>query len=185
MTRRLVATTVLLLGLLAGCGSSGDGATGRKYVFITSNSMPTSAMGGLSALDAFCGTYAAAGGLGGTWKAWASDETTNAVDRIADVGPWYLVGTSTLAAANKLAFATTPATLIDVTQTGAVLGAYPIGAATGTAADGRASAGQTCSSWTATTGWYAGLQMQPANVWQVTTGTCSSGGGNRLICIQQ
>lgn len=185
----LVGSLGLVLGACGGGssgGSPGGGSQGAaRYVFITSNGMPSSNMGGLAGVDAFCATYASAGGLAGTWKAWMSDEATNAVDRINDVGPWYLVGTTTVAAANKLAFATTPAVMIDVTQTGARLGSYPIGAATGTTASGMKSPGNTCSSWTATTGFYAAIQMQPASIWQVTSGGCSSGGGNRVICIQQ
>jgi hypothetical protein len=34
---------------------------------------------------------ATAASLGGTWKAWLSTGTVNAIDRIADVGPWYRI----------------------------------------------------------------------------------------------
>jgi len=44
---------------------------------------------GLAAGDALCNRAASAAGLGGTWIAWLSGGTLNAIDRIQGSGPWY------------------------------------------------------------------------------------------------
>lgn len=68
-----------------------------KRVFVTSNSFSgdlKTAGGGTSGLDGadrLCNGAATEAGLGGTWKAWLSDEATNAFDRIVWDGPWYLL----------------------------------------------------------------------------------------------
>jgi hypothetical protein len=58
-----------------------------------------------------CTQAAQAASLGGTWKAWASTSTSNAIDRITDVGPWFdLKGTKIFA--NKDGMKTTPLTAL-------------------------------------------------------------------------
>jgi hypothetical protein len=47
------------------------------------------ALGGLQAADAQCQYRAGVHGFSGTYRAWLSDKSTNAYDRIADDGPWY------------------------------------------------------------------------------------------------
>lgn len=54
-----------------------------KRVFVTSTQYEGN-LGGLSGADAKCQEGAIIGGLGGTWKAWLSDSSTNAKDRIVD-----------------------------------------------------------------------------------------------------
>jgi hypothetical protein len=49
---------------------------------------------GLEGGDNLCAAAAAAAGLPGTFKAWLSDATTNAIDRLVDVGGWYNVGSN-------------------------------------------------------------------------------------------
>jgi hypothetical protein len=56
-------------------------------VFVTRASFPGS-LGGLVGADAQCASFAAAAGMAGNWKAWLSDSTTDALERIVDVGPW-------------------------------------------------------------------------------------------------
>ena len=41
-----------------------------------------------AAADNLCTTAAFNAGLGGRWRAWLSDGTVNAIDRIAGTGPW-------------------------------------------------------------------------------------------------
>lgn len=53
---------------------------------------------GLAGGDAICELHATAAGLGGTWRAWLSTGDVDAIDRIDDVGPWYLVDRCTLVA---------------------------------------------------------------------------------------
>ncbi len=46
---------------------------------------------GLQVADNLCTSLASSASLGGTWKAWLSDSHQDAIDRIVDVGPWYLM----------------------------------------------------------------------------------------------
>ncbi len=55
----------------------------------------------LDVADAKCTDEAVARGLGGTWRAWLSSSTENAIDRIADVGPWYRLDQTTLVFAGR------------------------------------------------------------------------------------
>jgi len=57
-------------------------ATSRR-VFVTSATYHGN-LGGLAGGDAECQSLANAASLGGIWKAWLSDSTTNAIDRIPD-----------------------------------------------------------------------------------------------------
>jgi hypothetical protein len=47
---------------------------------------------GLDGGDKLCQQAAEAAGLSGTFKAWLSDATANAIDRLDDVGGWYMAG---------------------------------------------------------------------------------------------
>lgn len=61
-----------------------------KRMFITSTQYNGN-LGGLSGADAKCQARANAGGLGGSWKAWLSDDTTSASSRmIPNNGPYKL-----------------------------------------------------------------------------------------------
>lgn len=114
-------------GKPAGGGGADAGpptSTGNKRVFVTStqytgdlrfNGQDTT---GLKGADALCAAAAARGALGGTWVAWVSDQTTNAIDRINDVGPWTLINRQTIVFRNKQAMAAAPLAAIDVDETG-------------------------------------------------------------------
>ena len=71
-----------------------------KRVFLTSETFPGD-FGGLSGADALCQTAASNAGLTGSWKSWLSDSTTDAKDRLTDVGPWFLLDGTKIA--NNLA----------------------------------------------------------------------------------
>ena len=155
----------------------------HKRVFITSTTF-SGAIGGLDAADMYCQSTATAGGLTGTFHAWISDASSNALDRTADVGPWY-------STSDALVFAS-KADLRDAPQSELLdeVGGYPqslAGAWTGTDTQGAATS-ENCEGWTNAT---AGASA--------TTGTGFSndlpwGGGNTslpcnaqapLICFQQ
>jgi hypothetical protein len=57
-------------------------ADGPKRVFVTSAVYQGGLLGGLSGADAKCAAHAKAAGLSGTFKAWLSDDTTAAADRL-------------------------------------------------------------------------------------------------------
>jgi hypothetical protein len=71
---------------------SGDANGGKSYVFIT-RAKYNPKMGGTMGGDARCQSSAAAAGLIGTYRAWLSDESTDAIGRISGNGPWLEVGT--------------------------------------------------------------------------------------------
>src|SRR5262245_2730644 len=83
-----------------------------KRIFVTSTpytgDLKTNGAGmtGLHGADNLCGLAATAAGLGGTWTAWLSSSTVDAIDRINDVGPWYLVDRCTLVFNNKASIVT-------------------------------------------------------------------------------
>ena len=62
-------------------------ATTGKKVFVTSTTHNGN-LSGLAGADVICAARATAGGLSGTFKAWLSDGTHNAVGRLTSNGPW-------------------------------------------------------------------------------------------------
>lgn len=71
-----------------------DMSVAPKRIFITKATYSGN-LGGLQGADQKCQDAATAANLGGTWTAWLSSSTKNAIDRLGDVGPWYLVGGNT------------------------------------------------------------------------------------------
>jgi len=124
---------------------------GAKRVFVTSTGYSGNLMaagGGSSGLDGgdrLCGLAAAAAGLGGTWRAWLSTSTTDAIDRISDVGPWFLVDRCTKIFDNKASIAVSgPRVGIDRSEFGALV---VRNAWTGTKSTGRKDF-FACKDWT-------------------------------------
>jgi hypothetical protein len=58
-----------------------------NIVFTTSTTQ-TAALGGLAGADAICAQRAVAGGLAGTYRAWLSTSTVNAIDRLGSASGW-------------------------------------------------------------------------------------------------
>lgn len=138
-----------LIVVCAACGGgdaadpdAGGGAHKRIFVtdatwlggfWITSPSWPSAF--GTDNADGLCTSAAAGAGLGGRWKAWLSSWGTSypvfhaedlAADRIADVGPWVLVGTDTVVFNNKANLLNTPLVAIDVNEHGVTLPSGPV-----------------------------------------------------------
>lgn len=63
---------------------------------------------GVEAADADCTTAAATRELGGSWRAWLSSSTTDAIARIDDVAPWYRIDRETLLFASTRELTTGP-----------------------------------------------------------------------------
>jgi hypothetical protein len=124
----------------------GAGTGGSKRVFATSAAYNGN-LGGLSGADAKCANSALAGNLGGSWKAWISDGTTNAIDRINDVGPWVIATGSQVVFNNKANLTTTPLINVGIDEQGRSLDGIVW---TGTLSDGTRST-HTCQSWSGTT----------------------------------
>jgi hypothetical protein len=74
---------------------------GANLVFVTSTQPLAGSLGGIAGADAVCSERATASGLPGTYVAFVSTSTTNAIDRIAGARGWIRV--------DGLPFADTPA----------------------------------------------------------------------------
>lgn len=175
-------------------------APGQKRVFVTSSlysgnlKVEGQAATGLEGADNLCRTAAAAANLGGTWKAWLSagvpaatvTMSTNAVDRIAEVGPWYRLDGSK-AFNNKANLMTAPLVPLDRDENGRPIpGSSSLQVWTGTSAGGRWS-GTDCDQWTsgfANRSGTAGLATSADQMWtDGAHGNCGS--GLRLYCFEQ
>lgn len=155
-----------------------------KRVFVTSTTYDGN-LGGLSGGDAKCNTVAVGAAIGGTWTAWLSDDTTNALDRITDVGPWYLIDETTLVANNKTTLVTTLVNPIGNTELGAIIGAAIVW--TGTKSDGSADS-LLCANWTTNSSGTGttGRANQANGSWtSAQTTLCSSSLTGHLYCFEQ
>jgi hypothetical protein len=119
-------------------------ASDHKRVFVTSTTY-AGALGSVRAADAQCQSAATAAGLKGVFRAWLSDSTSNAYDRITDVGPWYTTGDAVAFAAKSDLRGVPAAELLDESA------GYPdpaaIGAWSGSNSDGVATSND-CDGWT-------------------------------------
>jgi len=122
-----------------------------KRVFVTHGTWSGNLKGtagtmtGLDGGDSLCNAAASGASLGGTWRAWLSDGTANAIDRINDVGPWYLVDRRTRVLDNKSNLTTQPIANIDRDEDGLITDGQQVwtGTKTGGVADGN-----DCMGWT-------------------------------------
>ncbi len=175
------------------------GKSGRMRVFVTSLVLDGSAsaeasilthqnVGGLGAADALCQYLADNVALGGTWTAFVSGVTSSnvlvgAVDRIPEVGPWYLVDRTTRIFSSKQAFFSAHPE-IDRTETGATV-TSPTLVWTGTTTTGTASSNR-CIDWAddqVTVLGTCGDSTSTSTSWMSTTDEpCSTSG--RLYCFE-
>jgi hypothetical protein len=107
-------TSRTISNLSADVGGQDFVAARPKLIFVTSaaydGNLKSQGAGsaGLAGADNLYATAAAAAVLGGTWRAWISDGTTAAIDRIQDVGPWVSVAGDGVVFNNKANLATNP-----------------------------------------------------------------------------
>jgi hypothetical protein len=120
------------------------GVSGMR-VFVTETTY-SGALGGLDSADRYCRAAANSAALTGTYRAWLSDSTTDALDRITIDGPWYTTG-GELAWGSKAELPGPPLSPLLSPSGGDVLGAGASGPWTGTDANGAAT-GQDCDDWT-------------------------------------
>lgn len=197
----LLSFGVLASGLIAGsvaCGSGGDtsgpdaavvvdSVPAVKRVFVTSSQYD----GNLAAFgggDKLCQQIATDAHLGGTWKAWLSIGGTSAVDRIADVAPWYLVDGVTKVFATKAQLRARPTVIINQDESGTIIDPMvtaprDLVVETGTRNGGLS--GADCGAWTNTgMGTYGFLDL-PEYWTEYADGTCEVGSNKRLYCFEQ
>jgi hypothetical protein len=159
-----------------------DMAAHPKRVFISSltydGDLKTAGGGqtGLEGGDKLCQHLADAAVLGGAWKAWLSDATTNAIDRITE-GPWYILTYATTgfgppfevyetkAFNNKANLTTVPLSSIQNTEFGERVYARDGVIHVWTGTTGSATrATQTCTDWSSAASSDHGLIGEPASV---------------------
>ncbi|HET9485380.1 MAG TPA: hypothetical protein VFO79_15570 [Xanthomonadales bacterium] len=134
-----------------------DPPPGGRRVFVTRGTYTgalSTVMGiadGLAAGDAICQQRAKAAGMTGTWVAWLSSSSKDAIDRITAQGPWRLVGGDT-AFENRAQLYGEPLVRLERDERGELLStAIDAMAWTGTRAGGGRHA-YTCGDWTASDG---------------------------------
>jgi hypothetical protein len=163
-----------------------------KRVFTTSQVFSAPQLNGLDGADKICLDAATSAGLGGAWKAWLSDDKTNAIDRIADVGPWRLTDKqTTLAFADKTSLTNPPQASLYWDEKGeSVFAAYPPGQPvysevwTGTRDSGK-SGDNNCSNWTESQG-FGDVGFIDSRVYWTSIGyprNCFA--TNHLYCFEQ
>ncbi len=138
-------TTCIGIVVIALMASGAAAQTSRVFVSKDPVPMPT----GPADATATCNTLASNESLGGTWVAWLSDSSTNAVDQLTPgSGPFNLVGSGSTIA-NDIATLTDSS--IDVAFDKAEDGSTVTGQFTwtGTSSDGTAYT-VTCDDWTNT-----------------------------------
>jgi hypothetical protein len=173
---------------LAACGSDGGASGGMKRVFVTSarytGDLKTqgAAASGLQGGDNLCSSAASAASLGGTWKAFLSDSTIDAISRIADVGPWFqLDGSKTFA--SKAALAQPALVYVTIDELGMSNGNS--GHWTGSVAAG-ARATDHCTSWASASASVEGAAggVDSLDMWSAGySDSCDT--KNRLVCFEQ
>jgi hypothetical protein len=149
--------------------SDGPGVGSGGRTFVTST-VYDGDLGGLSGADSLCQDRADAAGLGGSWAAWLSDSSTQAVDRLATApGAVTLVDGTTIAASWTDLLVNSPSVAIEVTEYGSRIpyessgshrdcswaGGYFYFPWTGTHNDGT-QAGGVCDDWTSNSSAYQG-----------------------------
>jgi hypothetical protein len=152
-------------------------------------------LGGLAGADEKCQTAADAEALGGTWKAWISDSTSNAYDRILGDGPWFAWRTwpyeSTgwvLAFRDRAQLRGIPSAFLDGTERHFNLGGEgPVW--TGTRIGGARGDAPVCGDWknddaveVGTIGW---VNVNPLVYWTDSENDASCATRAHLICFEQ
>jgi len=160
-----------------------------KRVFVTEAAVLPD-LGGLGGADTLCGDLAKTAGLPGAYKAWLSDDTTAAKNRLTHSSNPY-ARVDGVVVANNFADLTDGSLLapINITQDGsvAVSGGASVFAWTGTYANGSAFAGRTCNNWTNATNGFTAQSGYPPSTSGVWTDAQNYGcdRSDRLYCVQQ
>jgi len=180
--------------MLAACGGSGGGGSSEpRTMFVTADGFTgdfrTQGLGtdGIDGADALCAFKASNAGLPGTYLAWMSSAPTNAIDRMADGGPW-LRTDGARAFADRAALAGVPEVLVNFDEHAQMLAPAPDNFVwTGTHTGGTASQ-RDCDHWTNGTGGINGEFGQADNLAQWTESSATATGclpRFRLYCFEQ
>ena len=123
--------------------------TAPNIAFVTSTEH-TGNLGGLAGADTICRTRAMAAGLAGTYRAWLSTSTTNAVSRLGSARGWVRVDGKPFV--DSIADLTAGKIIhpLRVDETGDDVGQLRV--TTGTKSDGTVASSELCGNWTSSTG---------------------------------
>jgi hypothetical protein len=194
---RVLSIVALSVGSIS-CGGGGensgpdagtlvDSPPAVKRVFVTSSQYDGD-LARLGGGDKLCQQIATEARLGGTWKAWLSIGGANAIDRIADVAPWYLVDGVTKVFATKAQLRARPTVIINQDESGTVIDPMMTAVSdlvveTGTRNGG--AAGAECGGWTNNgMGTYGFLDL-PEYWTEYADGNCAVSSNKRLYCFEQ
>jgi hypothetical protein len=162
-----------------------DTALDANYAFVTSAIAGGGSLGGLGSGDAICAMAAADAGLPGTYVAWLSTASVNAISRLAGSRGWIRPDGRVIADRPTELTTTGPRVPIAVTEHGVDLrGVGPAGVLTGTDASGAATMFH-CQGWlvpdaaTMTAGHLAGGTVYFTE--STLSATCN--GSGRLYCF--
>ena len=145
---------------------------------------------GLEAADTLCTNAANGALLDGTYRAWISSSTANAIDRIDADGPWVLRGAHTLFH-NRAQLSGLPLSVYAMDENGDVVEdfkdtwtATAMGGHLAVATDGFTDLGA-CGDWTAndSTLTVAGDPLSSDSAWTQSTPTMCAG-DNHLLCLE-
>jgi hypothetical protein len=143
----------------SGADAASDAQPSAKRVFVSSLRYPANlkdaggGADGLASADALCQGLADAVALGGTYRAWLSTTTVDAIDHVQGTGPWVRLD-GAMAFLNHAALGTTPMVPISIDETHGMPDPF-YEAWTGTGTGGRVKvqnglASTTCDDWTST-----------------------------------
>ncbi|APR81280.1 Hypothetical protein A7982_06627 [Minicystis rosea] len=178
-------------------GDNGTGTSHRMFVTNASFTADLAVVGGAATgpagADNLCNLAAEAVSIGGTWKAWISDSSVDAIDRIEDKGPWLNVPRTAILFPNKAALTQTPIDSVwyDLTdEHGTAVSTNDVW--TGTKTGGRVSMSNdsfdTCDDWM-TMGEFSlgatGSTGSSASIWTEWLVDECQFTSNRLYCIEQ
>ena len=127
-----------------GGASATPSSSDHRRVFVTSTQY-SGALGSTSAADAHCQESAKAARMSGTFRAWISDDQSDASARLRDAGPWYTMSDG-LAFSSKAAMAEPPESELE-DELGGTLPAGGPRVWSGSDATGFRS-GDNCEGWT-------------------------------------
>jgi hypothetical protein len=158
-------------------------------VFVTSTTQAGD-FGGLAGADAICADRAAAAGLPGTYRAWISTSTENAVARLGSARGFVRIDGQPFANSVSDLLANRIFNPLRIAETGADVsaGELPdtpaVTVFTGTLSDGTVATGSTCSDFTVTTGSARRGEVSggPASWTARQNSNCST--SRRLYCFQ-
>ncbi|MBX7100205.1 MAG: hypothetical protein K1X89_20990 [Myxococcaceae bacterium] len=167
----------------AGGGTDG-GVVTNKRMFVTA-AVYSGDLGGIAGADNRCTIAASGANLGGTWKAWISSESVDAISRMANVGPWYTVKGGTKLFNNLANLATVPLAPVTMTEQGNLLTTSTERVWTGTGVGGVKTNNNTCLNWVASSNTsVVGSPFETTNAWTSST-TVNCYLGMHLYCIEQ